>query len=72
MPLGRYFHASEIYVKKQIIYIYGGIGANSQLLNDFWMFSIQNQRWSQIKVEVEPPEADYEVSAWEKLIKEKY
>ncbi|EDW52069.1 GM16709 [Drosophila sechellia] len=61
MPLGRYFHASEIYVKKQIIYIYGGIGANSQLLNDFWMFSIQNQRWSQIKVEVEPTEADYQI-----------
>lgn len=53
MPLGRYFHASEIYVKKQIIYIFGGISANSQLLNDFWMFSIQNQRWSQIQTEVE-------------------
>ncbi|KAH8324231.1 hypothetical protein KR074_001932 [Drosophila pseudoananassae] len=60
MPLGRYFHASEIYVKKQIIYIYGGISVNSQLLRDFWMFSIQNQRWSQIKVELESTGGDYQ------------
>ncbi|EDW76175.2 uncharacterized protein Dwil_GK15317 [Drosophila willistoni] len=53
MPLGRYFHAAEIFVKKQIIYIYGGIGQDSRLLKDFWMFSIQNQRWSQIAVEIE-------------------
>ncbi|KAH8377850.1 hypothetical protein KR093_007479 [Drosophila rubida] len=53
MPLGRYFHAAEIYVKKQIIYIYGGLGANSRLLADFWQFSIQNQRWSQIEQQEE-------------------
>lgn len=52
MPLGRYFHAGEIYVKKQIIYIYGGIGDKSVLLQDFWQFSIQNQRWSLIEAGV--------------------
>ncbi|XP_030384738.1 multiple epidermal growth factor-like domains protein 8 [Scaptodrosophila lebanonensis] len=55
MPLGRYFHAAEIFVKKQIIFIYGGItvvqGHQGRLLKDFWQFSIQNQRWSPIALE---------------------
>lgn len=58
MPLGRYFHASEIYLKKQIIFIYGGISIRGEqeertsqlILDDFWQFSIQNQRWSEIEL----------------------
>lgn len=57
MPLGRYFHAAEIFLKKQTIFIYGGITVSSEnnerssheILEDFWQFSIQNQRWSEIE-----------------------
>ncbi|ALC38654.1 CG7466 [Drosophila busckii] len=51
MPLGRYFHAADIYIRKQCIYIYGGLGLNPKLtlLSDFWLFSIQNQRWSELE-----------------------
>ncbi|XP_055855625.1 multiple epidermal growth factor-like domains protein 8 [Episyrphus balteatus] len=56
MPLGRYFHAAEIYLAKQSIYIYGGLSrteknksARGQVLDDFWQFSIQNQRWDEIE-----------------------
>lgn len=47
MPVGRYFHASE--VTKQSIYTYGGLTNNFNLLRDFWMFSIQEQRWMEIE-----------------------
>lgn len=49
MPVGRYFHASEI--SKQCIYTYGGLTYNQELLNDFWLFNIQEQRWMEIKTE---------------------
>ena len=52
MPVGRYFHASEI--SKQSIYTFGGLTSEVELLNDFWMFNIQDQRWVEIKSEVGP------------------
>ncbi|KAM7353309.1 multiple EGF like domains 8 isoform 1-T1 [Cochliomyia hominivorax] len=62
MPLGRYFHAAEIYVKKQTIFIYGGITTTGlstapkpDILADFWQFSIQNQRWSELDLSVDRP-----------------
>lgn len=66
MPQGRYFHATEIVHSKQQIYIYGGLtmkqediqGLSNNTLNDFWKFSLQNQRWMQIiqdKFKKEPP-----------------
>ena len=54
MPQGRYFHASEIF--KQVIYTYGGLSHNVELLNDFWMFKIQEQRWVEIKTNSSKPE----------------
>lgn len=56
MPQGRYFHAAEIVHSRQQIYVYGGLsmkengilGLSNNTLNDFWKFSLQNQRWSQI------------------------
>ncbi|XP_055375614.1 multiple epidermal growth factor-like domains protein 8 isoform X2 [Condylostylus longicornis] len=58
MPQGRYFHASEISLSKQVIYVYGGLtsykkGQPNQILKDFWQFSIQNQRWDEIETTVE-------------------
>lgn len=47
MPVGRYFHSSE--VSKQVIYTYGGLAQDVELLNDFWMFNIQEQRWTELK-----------------------
>lgn len=52
MPKGRYFHASEIV--KQVIYTFGGLSHDVQLLNDFWMFKIQEQRWLEIRTEHGP------------------
>lgn len=49
MPVGRYFHASE--VSKQMIYTYGGLSHDVELLKDFWMFNIQEQRWIEIITE---------------------
>lgn len=54
MPEGRYFHAAEIYHSKQNIYIYGGLSlqektGHNKTLNDFWQFSLKDQRWSNIK-----------------------
>ena len=56
MPKGRYFHASEILLAKQIIYTYGGLNFNSknkslQFLGDFWQFSLQEQRWKEVEIE---------------------
>ncbi|KYM76277.1 Multiple epidermal growth factor-like domains protein 8 [Atta colombica] len=56
MPQGRYFHAAEIVHSRQQIYVYGGLsmkdedvqGLSNNTLSDFWKFSLQNQRWSQI------------------------
>lgn len=68
MPLGRYFHAAEIYLQKQTIYIYGGITVtnfraardvqNLLILGDFWQFLIQNQRWIELDMgeqKIRPP-----------------
>jgi multipile epidermal growth factor-like domains protein 8 len=52
IPVGRYFHASE--KSKQAIYTFGGLSHNAELLNDFWMFKIQEQRWVEIKTEIRP------------------
>jgi multipile epidermal growth factor-like domains protein 8 len=48
MPTGRYFHAAEI--TKHSIYVYGGIGNDYKVLSDFWMFNIQEQRWSEVEI----------------------
>ncbi|XP_065078697.1 multiple epidermal growth factor-like domains protein 8 [Ochlerotatus camptorhynchus] len=51
MPLGRYFHAAEIIFSKQAIYIYGGLSRNQSsyiVLDDFWQFGLQTQRWSMV------------------------
>jgi hypothetical protein len=53
MPVSRYWHASEI--SKQAIYTFGGL-SHSELLNDFWMFKIQEQRWVEIKTSEPRPE----------------
>ncbi|XP_023245420.1 multiple epidermal growth factor-like domains protein 8 [Copidosoma floridanum] len=67
MPQGRYFHAAEIVHSRQQIYVYGGLsmkeegiqGLSNNTLNDFWKFSLQQQRWSQIvdrsAAQKEPP-----------------
>lgn len=49
MPVGRYFHASE--VSKQSIYTYGGLSHDVELLNDFWVFNIQEGRWAEVETE---------------------
>ncbi|XP_055593040.1 multiple epidermal growth factor-like domains protein 8 [Uranotaenia lowii] len=51
MPLGRYFHAAEIIMSKQAIFIYGGLSRNQSshiVLDDFWQFGLQTQRWSMV------------------------
>lgn len=66
MPIGRYFHAADIQHSKQNIYVYGGMTAMSgaspsngsvTALNDFWRFSITNQRWREIEISstIRPP-----------------
>lgn len=63
MPKGRYFHAADIQHSKQIIYVYGGMtgmlqnNASETVLNDFWKFSITNQRWREIGISssIRPP-----------------
>lgn len=65
MPQGRYFHAADIQHSKQMIYVYGGMTGMSQntnndsemVLNDFWKFSIINQRWREVDVmsNIRPP-----------------
>lgn len=57
MPVGRYFHATE--VSKQSLYTYGGLHLHTpthdvQLLRDFWMFNIQEQRWVELEVDEQP------------------
>nr|XP_023015346.1 multiple epidermal growth factor-like domains protein 8 [Leptinotarsa decemlineata] len=60
MPMGRYFHGSDI-VHTQTIYVYGGLtkkvkNFNNRTLDDFWQFDIQNQRWNEIeKGDLWPP-----------------
>lgn len=52
MPEGRYFHGADIQHSKQNIYIYGGLTGNSEnsyVLNDFWKFSLANQRWQEVE-----------------------
>lgn len=51
-PVGRYFHSSII--SKQGLYTYGGMTNEAQLLNDFWMFNMQEHRWSEIKTNNTP------------------
>ncbi|KAJ2953641.1 hypothetical protein O0L34_g1253 [Tuta absoluta] len=60
MPEGRYFHAAEIYHSKQNIYIYGGLSLQeksglNKTLDDFWQFSLKDQRWSNISNKEERP-----------------
>ncbi|KPI93788.1 Multiple epidermal growth factor-like domains protein 8 [Papilio xuthus] len=62
MPERRYFHAAEIYHSKQNIYIYGGLSlqeksGENKILDDFWQFSLKDQRWSNIKSKNEKPPA---------------
>lgn len=55
MPQGRYFHGADIQHSKQNIFIYGGltglekINSSENVLNDFWKFSLINQRWQEIE-----------------------
>lgn len=59
MPQGRYFHGADIHIQhsKQNIYVYGGLtGAmrnneTENVLNDFWKFSLVNQRWQEVESE---------------------
>lgn len=59
MPQGRYFHAADIQIQhsKQNIYVFGGLtGAmrsneTENVLDDFWKFSLVNQRWQEIESE---------------------
>lgn len=63
MPEGRYFHGADFHHSKQVIYIYGGMtgmshnNASEVVLNDFWKFSISNQRWREVEISsnVRPP-----------------
>lgn len=60
MPAGRYFHGADIHHSKQNIYIYGGLAGrdnNNYALNDFWKFSLINQRWQEVdeKSDNNPP-----------------
>lgn len=60
MPEGRYFHAAELIPSKQAIYIYGGLTSprknNSGIvLDDFWRFSLQTQRWELIETRGDQP-----------------
>lgn len=65
MPQGRYFHAADIHHSKQNIYIYGGMtggtshnnNASETVLDDFWKFSVTNQRWREVEVQsnLRPP-----------------
>lgn len=63
MPQGRYFHGADIQHSKQNIYVYGGLtgllrsNESGSVLDDFWKFSVQNQRWSEVDVRtsVRPP-----------------
>ncbi|XP_058126471.1 multiple epidermal growth factor-like domains protein 8 isoform X2 [Anopheles coustani] len=45
MPQGRYYHAADIVIPRQSIYIYGGLARNGTL-DDLWQFGLQTQRWS--------------------------
>lgn len=58
MPVGRYFHASEI--TKQKIYTYGGLHFDNKLksvdiLEDFWEFHILEQKWAEVEIRSENP-----------------
>ncbi|XP_046676550.1 multiple epidermal growth factor-like domains protein 8 isoform X2 [Homalodisca vitripennis] len=63
MPQGRYFHAAEIVQSKREIFVYGGLtqketnvpGVSNSTLNDFWKFSLKNQRWIDIQTATAPP-----------------
>lgn len=56
MPQGRYFHGADIQHSKQMIYVYGGMtgmsrnNASEAILDDFWKFSVVNQRWREVDV----------------------
>lgn len=55
MPEGRYFHAAELIPSKQAIFIHGGLAGpnknqSDNVLDDFWRFSVQSQRWELIEV----------------------
>lgn len=56
MPQGRYFHGADIQHSKQMIYVYGGMtgmsrnNASEAILEDFWKFSVVNQRWREVDV----------------------
>ncbi|KAG5668747.1 hypothetical protein PVAND_016674 [Polypedilum vanderplanki] len=52
MPLGRFFHASEI--KAQSIYIHGGLSNDFEVLSDFWEFNIHEQRWIEVENDKNP------------------
>ncbi|KAK6618955.1 hypothetical protein RUM44_003336 [Polyplax serrata] len=59
MPQGRYFHAAEIVHSRREIYVFGGVGGisgeRSNILQDFWKFSIKHQRWVGIETLKIPP-----------------
>lgn len=63
MPQGRYFHGADIQHSKQNIYVFGGLGMSRNnetetVLDDFWKFSLVNQRWSEVDVKrssIRPP-----------------
>lgn len=63
MPLGRYFHGADIQHSKQNIFVFGGLTGPQQrndsesILDDFWKFSLINQRWQEIEPrgEFRPP-----------------
>lgn len=57
MPEGRYFHGADIQHSKQNIFVYGGMTGMSRnnsttdtILDDFWKFSIANQRWRAVEI----------------------
>lgn len=66
MPVGRYFHGADMQHSKQNIFIYGGMtgmtgmphnNGSETVLNDFWKFSVTNQRWREVEVgsDMRPP-----------------
>ena len=47
-PEPRYFHASALV--KNRLYVFGGMNAEADLVNDFWAFDIEDRRWTQMPI----------------------
>mmetsp|Transcript_7463 Transcript_7463/g.11053 ORF Transcript_7463/g.11053 Transcript_7463/m.11053 type:complete len:1152 (+) Transcript_7463:347-3802(+) len=64
VPVGRYKHSALWVDSQQAVYIFGGLSASGQFLNDMWSISIESKTWQRINYITRLPNFKIFVPKW--------